>query len=89
MGVGFIAYIIIGILAGWIAGLIVKGKGFGILGDMLVGIVGSLIGGYVFQIFGVNTYGFWATLITSIVGALILLGIVYLVRGGKNIGTAR
>ena len=79
--VGWIGYIIIGALAGWIAGKIVKGGGSGILMNIVIGIIGALIGGFLLS-FVVDTAGggWWFTLFTAILGAVILLGIVGAVR---------
>jgi uncharacterized membrane protein YeaQ/YmgE (transglycosylase-associated protein family) len=79
--VGWIGYIIIGTIAGWIAGKIVKGSGSGILMNIVIGIVGALIGGFLLSFF-VNTAagGFWFTLFTAILGSVILLWIVGMVR---------
>ncbi|MGI5310011.1 GlsB/YeaQ/YmgE family stress response membrane protein, partial [Rheinheimera sp. WS51] len=49
---GFILFLIIGAVAGWLAGLIMKGRGFGLLGNMVVGIVGAFLGGFLFGILG-------------------------------------
>lgn len=80
--VGWIGYIIIGALAGWIAGKIVRGGGAGILMNIVIGIVGALIGGFLLSFF-VDTAsgGWWFTLFTAILGSVILLWIVGLVRG--------
>jgi uncharacterized membrane protein YeaQ/YmgE (transglycosylase-associated protein family) len=79
--VGWIGYIIIGGIAGWIAGKIVKGGGSGILMNIVIGIVGALIGGFLLSFF-VDTAagGFWFTLFTAILGSVILLGVVGMVR---------
>jgi uncharacterized membrane protein YeaQ/YmgE (transglycosylase-associated protein family) len=79
--VGWIGYVIIGGIAGWIAGKIVKGGGSGILMNIVIGIVGALIGGFLLSFF-VDTAGggFWFTLFTAILGSVILLWIVGLVR---------
>ena len=79
--VGWIGYIIIGGIAGWIAGKIVKGGGSGILMNIVIGIVGALIGGFLLSFF-VDTAGggFWFTLFTAVLGSVILLWIVGLVR---------
>src|SRR6476469_6544240 len=79
--VGWIGYIIIGALAGWIAGKIVKGGGSGILMNIVIGIVGALIGGFLLSFF-VNTAsgGWWFTLFTAILGSVILLGALGLIR---------
>ena len=79
--VGWIGYIIIGAIAGWIAGKIVKGSGSGILMNVVIGIVGALIGGFLLSFF-LNTAGggWWFTLFTAILGSVILLWIVGMVR---------
>jgi uncharacterized membrane protein YeaQ/YmgE (transglycosylase-associated protein family) len=79
--VGWIGYIIIGGIAGWIASKIVKGGGSGIVMNIVIGIVGALIGGFLLSFF-VNTAagGFWFTLFTAILGSVILLWIVGMVR---------
>ena len=79
--VGWIGYIIIGGIAGWIAGKIVKGGGSGILMNIVIGIVGALVGGFLLSFF-VDTAagGFWFTLFTAILGSVILLWVVGLVR---------
>ena len=79
--VGWIGYIIIGALAGWIAGKIVKGGGSGLLVNIVIGIVGALIGGFLLS-FVVDTAGggWWFTFFTAILGAVILLWVVGLVQ---------
>lgn len=65
--------LIIGALAGWIAGLIVKGRGLGLAGNLIAGIVGSLLGGFVFSLLGITAYGVLGNLVVSVVGAVLLL----------------
>ncbi|WKG00992.1 MULTISPECIES: GlsB/YeaQ/YmgE family stress response membrane protein [Mycolicibacterium] len=79
--VGWIGYIIIGAIAGWIAGKIVDGGGQGILMNIVIGVVGALIGGFLLSFF-VDTAsgGWWFTLFTAILGSVILLWVVGLVR---------
>src|SRR5690349_17478470 len=79
--VGWIGYIIIGALAGWIAGKIVKGGGSGILMNIVIGIIGALIGGFLLSFF-LDTAGggWWFTLFTAILGSVILLWLVGLVQ---------
>lgn len=79
--VGWIGYIIIGALAGWIAGSLVKGGGSGILTNILTGIAGALIGGFLLSFF-VDTAagGWWFTLFTAVLGSVILLWILGKVR---------
>ncbi len=76
----FIWYIIIGIIAGFVAGKIMRGGGFGIFMNLLVGIIGGLLGGWVFGLLGIVTVGILGNLISSIIGAILLLWIVSLFR---------
>jgi uncharacterized membrane protein YeaQ/YmgE (transglycosylase-associated protein family) len=80
--VGWISYIIIGGIAGWLAGKIVKGEGQGIIFDVVVGVVGGFLGGFLLEKFGVDVeHGRkWFTFFTALLGAVILLFIVRLVR---------
>lgn len=73
--------IVIGIIAGWLAGLIVKGRGMGLLVDLIVGIVGSLIGGFLAGLIGLAAYGLLGRLVIALAGAVILL---FLVRAIKK-----
>jgi uncharacterized membrane protein YeaQ/YmgE (transglycosylase-associated protein family) len=68
--------IVIGILAGFLAGKIMQGRGFGILVDLLLGIVGSVIGGFVFGILGLYSAGLVGQLVVATVGAMLLLFLV-------------
>jgi uncharacterized membrane protein YeaQ/YmgE (transglycosylase-associated protein family) len=69
--------IAIGILAGWLAGKIMRGRGYGIIIDLLLGIVGSIIGGFVFGLLGLHAYGLVGSIVVATAGAMMLL---YLVR---------
>jgi uncharacterized membrane protein YeaQ/YmgE (transglycosylase-associated protein family) len=76
-----IIWLIVGALAGWIAGLIVKGYGFGLIGNIVVGIIGAVIAGWLLPKLGIVIgSGFVASLINAIIGAVILLVIIGLVR---------
>lgn len=68
--------ILIGIFAGFLAGHVVRGKGFGLLMDLLVGIVGSILGGWLFSLVGLAAYGLIGRLFTAFIGAVILLWLV-------------
>ncbi|MDA8383718.1 GlsB/YeaQ/YmgE family stress response membrane protein [Ferrovum sp.] len=73
-------FILIGLVAGWLAGVLVRGGGFGVLGDIIVGVVGALIGGYVFSALGTFPGGgLLGSLIVATLGAVILILLLRLV----------
>ncbi|MDH3322256.1 MAG: GlsB/YeaQ/YmgE family stress response membrane protein [Flavobacteriaceae bacterium] len=77
----FLYFIIIGAVAGWIAGNIMKGGGFGLFINILLGIIGGAIGGWVFGLFGLSADGgLIGSLVTSVFGAVILLYIARLIK---------
>ena len=80
---GLIAWIIIGVVAGWLAGLLVKGGGFGLIGDIVVGIIGAFIGGWLAGVLHISIgSGMISSIITATIGAvvLVLLLVLRLVR---------
>jgi uncharacterized membrane protein YeaQ/YmgE (transglycosylase-associated protein family) len=77
----WVLFLIIGAIAGWLAGQVMKGGGFGLLGDIVVGVIGAFIGGWVFGLLGITAGGVVGALITAFVGAVILL---YLIRLTKK-----
>jgi uncharacterized membrane protein YeaQ/YmgE (transglycosylase-associated protein family) len=75
----FIGFLVIGGVAGWIAGLITKGSGFGVAGNIVVGIIGAFLGGLCFGLLGIVAYGLVGRLIFAVLGALLfvwLLGFI-------------
>ncbi|MBW0147826.1 GlsB/YeaQ/YmgE family stress response membrane protein [Marinobacter arenosus] len=77
-----ILFLIIGGVAGWLAGLIMKGRGFGVLANIGIGIVGSVIGGFLFRLLGLMAQGAVGELVTATVGAVLLLAIVSKIKKG-------
>ncbi|OIO68981.1 MAG: GlsB/YeaQ/YmgE family stress response membrane protein [Zetaproteobacteria bacterium CG12_big_fil_rev_8_21_14_0_65_55_1124] len=75
--INLIIFLAVGALAGWLAGNIMKGRGFGVVGDIVVGIVGAVLGGLVFGLFGITTGGLLGAIIMATIGAVMLL---YLIR---------
>lgn len=75
-----IAFLIIGALAGWFAGQLIKGSGFGLFGNMVIGVIGSFIGGFAFRLLGLYSGSFIGSLVTATVGAVILLYVVRLAK---------
>ncbi|OLL28843.1 hypothetical protein BTH42_25140 [Burkholderia sp. SRS-W-2-2016] len=81
---GIIAWLIIGAIAGWLAGVLVRGGGFGLIVDIIVGIVGAFIGGWLAGVLHISLgSGWFGSIITALIGAVILLFIIRLVRRGS------
>lgn len=77
---GLIAFLVIGLVAGWLGGKIMKSGGFGLIGNMVVGILGAFVGGFVFNTLGVSAGGMIGSIATATVGAILLLFFVGLVK---------
>jgi uncharacterized membrane protein YeaQ/YmgE (transglycosylase-associated protein family) len=73
-------WLIGGIIAGWLAGLIVRGKGFGLIGDLIIGLLGGLIGGYLGSILGIVPTRFLSNVIVAALGGVILVVAVRVIR---------
>ena len=69
----FLVFLLVGLIAGWVAGQLTKGKGFGPAGNLFVGVLGALLGGLLFNVLGLHPYGFIGSLVTAIVGSTVLL----------------
>jgi len=83
---GILVILFVGLVAGWLAGKIVRGAGFGILGDIAIGIVGALIASLLFPRLGIHIgYGLISEIVYSALGAIILLLVVRLVRTGGRL----
>jgi uncharacterized membrane protein YeaQ/YmgE (transglycosylase-associated protein family) len=76
----FLVFIVLGALAGWISGLLTKGQGFGVLGNMIVGIIGAFLGGFVFGLLGISAHNFLGQLIFAVLGALIFLWLLRFIK---------
>jgi uncharacterized membrane protein YeaQ/YmgE (transglycosylase-associated protein family) len=79
-----LAWLVVGLLAGFIGSAIVGGRGFGCLGNIVVGLIGAVIGGYVAGLLGITgVYHFWGSLLIACLGAVILLAILRLIMGKR------
>ena len=86
-GHGIIAWIIIGIIAGWLTGKLMKGSGYGVIMDMVIGLIGALIGGFISShlgLGGVGQHGMIIRICIAVVGAVILTWILRLVSGNRS-----
>jgi uncharacterized membrane protein YeaQ/YmgE (transglycosylase-associated protein family) len=86
---GILSWIIVGLIAGWLAGLVMKGGGYGVLGDIILGIIGALVGGFLASaLFGVQNpvSGFdITTLVVAFLGAVIVVAIVRALPGRSSL----
>jgi uncharacterized membrane protein YeaQ/YmgE (transglycosylase-associated protein family) len=77
---GLIWWIVVGGIAGWLAGKVMKGGGFGVLMDIVIGIVGAMIGGWVFGLLGIYSGSLIGSILIAFVGACILLWLVRMIK---------
>ena len=77
---GWIAFGVIGLLAGLIAGKIMKGRGFGLIGNLVIGVLGAYLGGILFSLLGISAGGFLGSLVMATAGAVALLFVVGLLK---------
>ncbi len=73
-------FLIVGLVVGWLAGVLVKGRGFGVLGDIIVGIVGAMVGGFLSGVFGISPSTGFGAFVMAVVGAVVLLAIIKAIR---------
>jgi uncharacterized membrane protein YeaQ/YmgE (transglycosylase-associated protein family) len=73
-------FVVVGAVAGWLAGIIMKGGGFGLVGNIIVGIIGSFIGAFLFRVLGITAGGMLGSIVVALVGAIVLLYIVKLIK---------
>jgi uncharacterized membrane protein YeaQ/YmgE (transglycosylase-associated protein family) len=76
MGFYWFYFLIIGCLAGYIAGRLTQGSGFGLPGDLIIGIVGSFLGGFLFSLLGIEAYSLIGQLIMAVIGAVLLIKLI-------------
>jgi uncharacterized membrane protein YeaQ/YmgE (transglycosylase-associated protein family) len=82
---GLITWIVIGLVAGWLAGKVMKGSGYGILGDIVVGLIGSVVGGFVVGFFVHGSAGFIGSIVVAVIGACLFIALVRVISGRRAI----
>ena len=82
---GIISWLVVGLVAGWLAGKFMRGGGFGMVGDILVGLVGALIGGFLMGFFVHGDTAFIGSIVVAFIGACVLIAIVRAVTGTRRI----
>ncbi len=82
---GWIAWLIVGLIAGFLASLVMRGGGYGIVGDIIVGLVGAFIGGIIANLLIPGaSFGFWGSIIIAFIGACVLIAILHAIAGGTR-----
>ncbi len=76
----FVWFILIGIVAGWLAGQIMKGGGYGLIGDLVLGVIGAIVGGLLLGLLGLGASGLIGSLVTATIGAIVLIFISRLIK---------
>jgi uncharacterized membrane protein YeaQ/YmgE (transglycosylase-associated protein family) len=77
---GLLWWIIVGLIAGWLAGQVMKGGGYGVLADIVLGILGGILGGWLFGKMGIAAGGTIGSIVVAFVGAVILVGLTRLIK---------
>ena len=79
-----IGWILIGLIAGWLSGKLTKGSGFGLFANLFLGLVGAVVGGWIFDRLGIEFYGFIGSLAAATVGAVVLVSLGRVFTGGEK-----
>ncbi len=79
-----LTWVIVGVIAGWLAGLVMKGGGYGLVGDVIVGLIGAIIGGFLFGLLGVGYGGLPSNIVVAFLGACILIAVVRFVAPART-----
>lgn len=76
----FVWFILIGLVAGWLAGMLVKGGGFGVVGDIIIGVVGAVLGGFLFGLLGFSGGGLIGAIVVATAGAVVLIFLLRFIK---------
>ncbi|HEY6059894.1 MAG TPA: GlsB/YeaQ/YmgE family stress response membrane protein [Gemmatimonadales bacterium] len=79
-GTNLIWLLLIGLVAGWLAGKVMRGQGYGVLADMVIGVIGAFLGGWIFGLLHISAGGLFGLLVMAFVGAVVLIWLVRLVK---------
>lgn len=82
---GIVAWLVVGLVAGFLASRVMHGAGYGLIGDIVVGIVGAFLGGWVSGLLGIGgDYGLFGSIVIAFIGACVLIAILHAVAGGRG-----
>ena len=73
-------FVLIGIVAGWLAGVLMKGGGFGLVGNLVLGVIGAIVGGFAFSLLGLTATGTLGKLVTATVGAILFIALLRVIK---------
>jgi uncharacterized membrane protein YeaQ/YmgE (transglycosylase-associated protein family) len=73
-------FLLIGLCAGWLAGHLTQRRGFGLAGNLIIGVIGAILGGFIFELIGFRSHSLIASLVTAVVGSLVLLALLGVVQ---------
>jgi uncharacterized membrane protein YeaQ/YmgE (transglycosylase-associated protein family) len=79
-GTNLLYFLLIGLAAGWLAGKVMKGSGYGLIGDLVIGVVGAFLGGWIFGMLHIAAGGLLGLLVTAFVGAVVLVWLLRLIK---------
>ncbi|HET7249098.1 MAG TPA: GlsB/YeaQ/YmgE family stress response membrane protein [Gaiellales bacterium] len=79
-GTNLIYFLLIGLVAGWLAGKVMKGSGYGLIGDLVIGVVGAFLGGWIFGLLHIAAGGLLGLLVTAFVGAVVLVWLLRMIK---------
>lgn len=73
-------FLFVGLVAGWLAGKLMKGSGYGVIGDIVLGVVGAFVGGFLFRLIGISAYGTIGAIVMATIGAMVLVAVARALR---------
>ena len=79
-GTNLLYFLLIGLAAGWLAGKVMKGSGYGLIGDLIIGVVGAFLGGWIFGLLHIAAGGLLGLLVTAFVGAVVLVWLLRMIK---------
>jgi uncharacterized membrane protein YeaQ/YmgE (transglycosylase-associated protein family) len=80
---GILAWIIVGLVAGWLTGKVMRGRGYGIVGDLVIGLLGALVGGFLVGLVWAGSVGLIGSIVVAFIGAVVLVAIVRTLTRGR------
>lgn len=75
-----IIFLAVGALVGWLAGVLVRGGGFGVIGNIIVGVIGAIFGGFIFGFVGITSNSLLGSIVMAVIGAMILLFLIRIIK---------